>query len=75
MLSSIDRTTITSGDIDELTVSSTLNVKSLSVSDRGNIYTCTGSNVIPSGTVMDSSSFTLEGELYYCLWIIIISSS
>lgn len=58
--SSNDRTTITNtlGANDDLTISSTLNIQSLDESNQG-VYTCTASNIIPSGSVTDSSSFSL----------------
>ncbi len=61
-ISSIDRITITNEDIDELTISSTLNINPVYFNDMGNNYTCISSNVIPSGIVMDSSSFSIDGK-------------
>ena len=73
------RITITDvlGDSDDLSISSTLNIQSVSEVDRG-VYTCTATNVIPSGTVTDSSSFTLSskslGALYsLLLWSFVIN--
>ena len=41
------------------TLRSTLTIYSVTDSDKGT-YTCTGSNVLPNGTVTHSSSFTLD---------------
>ena len=55
------RIVIMDGDSNDLSISSTLNIQSVSKVDRG-VYTCTATNVIPSGAVTDSSSFTLSSK-------------
>ncbi len=63
-ISSIDRITITNEDIDELTISSTLDINPVHFNDTGNNYTCISSNVA-GGIVMDSSSFIIDGKYIY----------
>ena len=46
-------------DGNNYTLTSTLTLSSVTDSDEGT-YTCTGSNILPNGTVIHSSSFLLD---------------
>ena len=61
LLSNGGQYSIVQTTIDSTNISSLLTIDSLTESDEG-MYTCSGTNVLPNGTVTDSSSFTLTVE-------------
>ena len=50
---------VTTTAVDNTTVQSEITITSITDTDEG-IYTCSGSNILPNGTVINIRSFTLE---------------